>query len=356
MLYKQDWEQAQERIMAWWEREIIDRACLQVTAPLTEPWDAPSTPISAPTNLYEQWTDVDYVVASTADHIRHTFWGGEAFPLFSPNLGPDAFAAFFGGELRFVDPQTSWVPPIITDWKSAPELKIKPDNRWWQLQLKLLREAKVKGDKKWITGIPDTHAGGDALAALRGRNELCLDLYDHSQEVKVAMDCLVAAVLQVYEVYYEAINVEQDGSSSGWLAAWWPGRVNAVQCDYIALISSEMVEEFFLDSIIAEARWLDRAIFHLDGPDAVRHLDLLLNIPEIEAIQWVPGAGALPMTKWIPLLKRIQTSGRSLHLSVWPHEVQILLKELRPEGLMLNTRVNSEAEARDLLERVVKWT
>jgi len=146
MLYKADWEEAQQRIIAWWEGEIIDRVCLQVTAPRVEPWDAPSSCIPEPASLYQRWTDVDYVVKSTADRIRRTFWGGEAFPRFAPNLGPDAFAAFFGAELRFVDPQTSWVPPIITDWESAPELKIQPDNRWWQLQLKLLRETKAHGD------------------------------------------------------------------------------------------------------------------------------------------------------------------------------------------------------------------
>ena len=33
MLYKEDWQTAQERLQAWWDREIIDRACIQVTAP-----------------------------------------------------------------------------------------------------------------------------------------------------------------------------------------------------------------------------------------------------------------------------------------------------------------------------------
>lgn len=356
MLYKQDWEEAQRRIMAWWEREVIDRVCLQITAPLAEPWDAQSAPLAEPADLDERWTNVHYVVESTADRIRRTHWGGEAFPLFSPNLGPDAFAAFFGGDLRFVDPWTSWVPPIITDWEEAPQLRIQEDNRWWQLQLELLRQAKARGDGKWITGIPDTHASGDALAALRGRNELCLDLYDHAQEVRAAVDRMVDAVLRAYEVYYDIVEPEVFGSSSGWLPAWWPGRANVIQCDYIALISTEMVEEFFLESIITEAQWLDQAIFHLDGPDALRHLDLLLAIPEIQAIQWVPGAGALPMARWIPLLKRIQAAGKSLHLSVWPHEVQTLLEELKPEGLMLSTSVGSEAEARDLVEKAAGWS
>lgn len=124
---------------------MIDRVCLQVTAPRAEPWDAKSSPIPEPADLYEWWTNVEYVIESTADRIRRTFWGGEAFPLFFPNLGPDAFAAFFGGELQFVDPWTSWVPPLITDWERASELRIREDNPWWQFQLRLLREAQVRG-------------------------------------------------------------------------------------------------------------------------------------------------------------------------------------------------------------------
>jgi hypothetical protein len=352
MIYKDDWEEAQQRMLAWWEGEIIDRVCLQVTAPLTSA-DGLEDPASficqESADPYEYWTNVDYVIARTVERIQHTFWGGESFPLFWPNLGPDAFAAFFGADLHFMDRRTSWVLPIITDWQNAPVLRISEDNRWWRLQLELLAEAKARGDDKWITGIPDTHAGADALAALRGQSRLCLDLYDYPEEVKAAISRLLEAVLQVYEIYYQMVEAEKYGSSSGWLPARGPGRTNVVQCDFLAFVSPEMAEEFLLESIVAEARWLDHAIFHLDGPDAVRHLDLLLAIPEIQAIQWVPGARALPMTKWIPLLKRIQAAAKSLHLTVWPHEIRTLLEELKPEGLMLKTHVTCEAEASDLL-------
>ena len=33
MYYKPDWEQAKERMLAWWDHEIIDRACVAVHAP-----------------------------------------------------------------------------------------------------------------------------------------------------------------------------------------------------------------------------------------------------------------------------------------------------------------------------------
>jgi hypothetical protein len=58
------------------------------------------------------------------------------------------------------------------------------------------------------------------------------------------------------------------------------------------------------------------------------------------------------MLHWIPLLKRIQEAGKLLHLSVSPHEIESLLGELSPKGLMLSTGCSTEAEARELLSKI----
>lgn len=352
MLYKDDWELAQERMMAWWEQEIIDRACVQVTAPRA---GISRRKIPEPATVEERWTDLDYVVESQSEDISCTYYGGEAFPLFNPNLGPDIFAAFLGAPIHFAG-DTSWVDPVISDWETAPSFALDRQNRWWQMQMELLTRAQEAGRGKWITGIPDTHSGGDALSALRGRQQLCLDLIDASDDVHAAMAELEPIVLQVYDEFFPAVEYQRYGSSSGWLPAWWQGRANVIQCDFIALISPDMFERHFLHELAVQAQWLDRTIYHLDGPDCIRHLDLLFTIPQIRAIQWVPGAGAPPMPHWIPLLKRIQQAGRGLHLQTEPEHVETLLGELSPRGLMLNTTVDSEAEAKDLLRHVAQWT
>jgi hypothetical protein len=350
---KADWEAVQRRLVAWWHGEIVDRPCLQVTAPregYEEQWLSSRTR-AATTSLERWWTDIEFVVDRTARQIEATFWGGEAFPLFRPNIGPDAFAAFLGAPLRLLE-TTTWVEHTIEEWRQAPELRIDEDNRWWRLQLDLLRAGHEVGRGRWITGVPDTHAGGDALSALRGPSRLCLDLYDQPEVVKQALVQITEVARATYDAYFEILEPDVYGSSCSWLPCWFPGRSSAVQCDFIAFLSPAMVEEFILPAIVAEARCLDRAIFHLDGPDAIRHLDLLLAIPEIQAIQWVPGAGALPMTRWIPLLQRIQAGGKSLWLSATAAEVPVLLDALAPEGLMIHTSTDDERSARDLLAMV----
>ncbi len=93
----------------------------------------------------------------------------------------------------------------------------------------------------------------------------------------------------------------------------------------------------------------------LDGPDAIRHLDSLLSLPKLSGIQWIPGAGSPPMTEWIPLLKRIQNAGKLQHLICQKGEVRKLLRELEPEGILLDTICGSVKEADQLISEVRRW-
>ena len=58
------------------------------------------------------------------------------------------------------------------------------------------------------------------------------------------------------------------------------------------------------------------------------------------------------MSDWVPLLKRIQASGKLLRLSASPEEVGLLLRELKPEGVLLTTSCSSIQEADALLAEV----
>lgn len=348
LAFKKDFEKAVERIEAWWEREIIDRVCIQVEVP---PQEEELTP---PADLRERWTDVDYVITSAERKMSSTFWGGEALPVFYPNLGPDVFAAYLDCDLQFGE-TTSWSVPLITDWENPPPLRLDHDNRWWRLTQELTAQGIEAGQGKFIIGLTDLHGGGDALAALRDPQVLCQDLIDHPDRVKEAMVSLENIWFDVYEGLYGMIEPRMGGSTT-WLRVWSSGRYYPVSCDFICMISKEMFEEFFLGEIIAEINWLDRSLFHLDGPGAVHHLDTLLAIPNLDGIQWVPGAGRDEMLQWLPLLKRIQEAGKCLHLSLKAEEIKALMAELSPKGLMLATTAGSIVEAESLLKEAERWT
>ena len=62
------------------------------------------------------------------------------------------------------------------------------------------------------------------------------------------------------------------------------------------------------------------------------------------------------MSHWIRLMRRIQAGGKLLVLACEPWEVEILLTELEPEGLLLSTHCDSEEEARALLKNGARWS
>ena len=101
---------------------------------------------------------------------------------------------------------------------------------------------------------------------------------------------------------------------------------------------------------------LDHAIYHLDGPGQISHLDMLLEINELDGIQRSPGdkAGPRGSPKWYPYYKRILARGKNLVLWVQPEEVVPLIRELGPRGLLLQTACDTETDAKLLLNRVAK--
>lgn len=349
MRYKEDWESAKERLMAWWEREIVDRVVVQVTAP--RPGERKIVP---PDDLVRRWTDVEYVLDAAEEHMRLTYYGGESFPAFWPNLGPDVFAAFLGCDLEFGE-RTTWSVPLLRDWAQLDQVAFDRRGRWWRLCQRLLEEAGRRFDGDCILGLTDIHGGGDAVAALRDPQQLALDMIDHPAEVKRAMKLVEKVWFQVYEGELAVIRKYSEGVTT-WMNLWHPGTWYPVSCDFICMISRPMFREFILPELLAEINYLDRSIFHLDGPRALTHLDDLLAIPKLDAIQWVPGANSGPITQWFPMLKRIQAAGKGLQIHISPDELDAVMAELSPKGLCLCTSASSIEEAEAIIKRAAKLT
>jgi len=352
MEYKEDWEQAKKRISAFWHGEIIDRICISVRAPRA---NVKRKEIKPPDTLEERWTNMDFLLESAEENIRCTYWGGEAVPHYIPNIGPHFLAACLGCELKFAE-GTSWVvEPLIKSWDGFQGLKFNPENKWWKWVCEMTERTAKIGKDKFLTAIHDLHGGGAALSALRGVENFCMDLIEHPEEVKKCLKFINDFWFHAYKKLFSLTQKYGQEGSYSWLG-WAPGKTCYVQDDFIALISPEHFKEFFRDAIISQTEFLDYSIFHLDGPDCIKHLDLLLEIPSLNGIQWVPGAGHMPMTKWIPLLKRIQSAGKLLHINIDAQELETILSELSPKGLMIVTWVKSEEDAKELIKKAEKLT
>jgi hypothetical protein len=94
----------------------------------------------------------------------------------------------------------------------------------------------------------------------------------------------------------------------------------------------------------------------VDGKGVARHIDLILELPKLNAIQWVQGLGAdTPIMQWVPLIKRIQAAGKSVVVDLTHAELEDFIAAVRPEGILLTMASEDEEEERAILKRVSQW-
>ena len=261
---------------------------------------------------------------------------GDVIPIMQHNFGgrgaPMTMAYYLGGDVKFGE-DTVWVDPVIDNWDDF-EIKFDPDNIWWQRTLKFLETSCQMLCDRYFVGVPDF---GDALTSfslLRGAEDLIFDLVDNKQKILDAASSFTElwkkyhnACWQIYHKYYPG--------DANWMG-WGPGKNYPVQCDFSVLISPDMFKEFVIPELESLADYLDYMVFHLDGAEEIKHLDMLLDLPFMNAIQWVPGAGNPTAVHRLDMLKKIQSKNKSiLCLSESPEETKILTKELSPKGLRI---------------------
>lgn len=350
MKYINNWEKVQQRYLEFWARENHDKPLLSIHAPKEE---CMKVKTEFQGTIAQKWLDTEYIIQNSREAFEATFYGGEAYPVFNPNLGPDILGAILGSELEFGE-DTSWAQNVIKeDWNNVGKLEFNSQNKWWK-KIKEITEAAVndaKGD--YFVGITDLHPGLDAIVSLRGSENTCMDLYDNPEAIKKATFEILEVFKTIVDEIY-AITVKNIKGSTNWKGIWHPGKWYVTSSDIICMISKDMLADFVLPELTEELKWLDASIFHLDGPGAFKHLDSLLEIPELNGIQWQYGAGAPTAAHWIPELKKIQNAGKLIDVPVLPEEIDLLLEELSPEGVIYEMYCRTEQDARDILDKVNK--
>lgn len=348
-----DWEERLARQDAFWQCEKIDRPVAQITLPKRNP-DYPWPKSKTYASERERWTDSEYLAECALAWVMNTDWLGDSLPCTWPNLGPEVFSAFFGCELEYTA-TTSWSVPIIHEWSDVDKVRFSEDNSYWKKIEEMTDALLVVGRNRFYTGITDLHPGGDAIAAFRDPAQLNVDLIESPAEVKSLLSRVTDTFLQVYDHYYSKL------TAAGQAISAWCGIVSTRKWyvpsnDFSCMISKKMFDEVFLPGIRQECRHLEASIYHLDGPGALRHLDSLLDIEELNAIQWVYGEGNGRETDWLHVYKRCQAGGKGLQMGVEAGDLDFWMGNLRPEGLWLTINgVRDRDHAEAVLRKMRTW-
>ena len=356
---KPDFEASRKRYDAFWDQSVIDRPLVCVTLPRRHaPGERePASLARTYPDEASRWLDLDGRVDRMVWQLEHTEFLGDALPVAWPNMGPEIFSAWCGAGYEFGE-TTTWSTPSIEDWdRDAPGSRLNLEHPLFKATLDMTDKLIERGRGRFIVGLTDFHPGGDHLAALRDPQQLALDLFDNPGWVKRMVDVAGRDFFTAYDVFYERISAAGMPSTS-WIPLIAYGRYYIPSNDFSAMISPAMFEEFFLDGLVEECRFLDRSIYHLDGPGSLPHLDLLLGIEELDAIQWVPGAGNESLERWMPVYRRIQAAGKSMQiLDVNLDNYELLFEHLRPEGVYVGSvgGVRDRETAETVLKRFARW-
>jgi hypothetical protein len=348
-----DWEMRLARQDAFWQREIIDRPVVYISFLKPEPVCPMPEPRCYPTQR-ERWMDAEYLAQCALASVMNTAYLGDALPLAWPNLGPEVFSAFFGCELEYGE-TTSWSIPCLDDWSEVGKIAFSQENFYWKKLLEMTDALLEVGKGKFYTGITDLHPGGDALVAFRDPLRMNMDMIEAPEQVTALLDAIAPVHFRVYDFYADKL------TAAGQALTNWAGIVSCKRWyvpsnDFSCMISKAMFDEIFLPGIADECRHYEASIYHLDGPQALQHLDSLLEIPELNAIQWVYGSGNGRASDWLPIYMRCQEAGKGLQLWLDPDELDTFMEYLRPEGLWISLNwVTDEEQAEYLLKKIAAW-
>ena len=351
-----DWEKRLARQDAFWAGQIIDRPVVTFGLPKKQP--DPAFPKPAPRQwptLRDRWFDAEYTARQMLACVRSIDYYGDALPATFPNLGPEVFSAFFGMELEYGE-STSWSIPNLEDWADVDPIRFSEDNIYFKTLNEMTDVMLEIGRGQFYVGLTDLHPGGDAIAAFRDPQDLALDMIEHVDQVKALLTRVNETYFKVYDLLYDRL------VAAGQAISTWAGIVSTKKWyvpsnDFSCMVSREMFDDVFLPGIVEECRFLEASIYHLDGPGALQHLDSLLEIPELNAIQWVYGSGHGGPSDWMDVYKKCQAAGKGLQLGLSVDELDLFMDALRPEGLWIGLGGVKDADhAGAVLKKVASWT
>lgn len=348
-------DQAMQRVYAWFENEIIDRPPVRFMGHNAFANQEVDFSGLSPTERKAKWYDPEYQIDRYVQSLESRVFRAETFPVYWPNLGPDVYAAFYGARLHFGE-VTSWSEPLVRDWRDVETLKLDKNNEYFKKLEEFTTYALDRCAGRSLVGYTDLHPGLDCAAAWRDPQQLCLDMIDSPDEAHRLAELSIADFEIIYD-HFDAMLKSHGQLSVSWMGIPSHGRMHIPSCDFSNLISPAMYCEYGLPILRREVKTMTHNIFHVDGKRVARHLDAILSVPEIHALQWVQGVGDdQPIMQWAPFIRDIQARNMPVIIDLQKHELDDFIAAIRPEGIFLWIATENEQEEKDLLKRIEKWT
>ncbi|MGN8630453.1 cobalamin-dependent protein [Blautia sp. HCP3S3_G3] len=341
--YKTDWEGTKEKFRNYWDHKNTGRPLMCVIARRPEVESlSDGTPVEGGYldqicqgkyyNLPEElkWKDMEdkyqnaeRIVARYRYFCETHAFLGESFPNLNIDFGPGSLASYLGSEIGFKE-DTVWFNKCLDSWDGVPKLTFDPENKWFKKHIQLAKDCQALAGDDFYVDMPDLMENIDVLASLRGAQDTLFDLLDEPEKVGERIQEVTDLYFEYYDRFYDIIKDEEGGNAYTVFQIWGPGKTVKLQCDFSAMMSPEDFRTYIQPSLRTQAEKVDHVLYHLDGPAAIKHMDALMEIDGIDALQWTSGDagpdGTLP--DWDVIYDKAIAAGKSIWVKVYSGEFE----------------------------------
>ncbi len=350
--WKPNLEETKKRYINWWNHKGIILNMWEHFQEGVKPHaDIPMPP--APRDLNQKWFDPEWRAEYLDWYVAHSSLMADMLPVANTQLGPGSLAAILGGVFEGGE-DTIWIHP---DPNYSDDIVFNPNHPNYLLHKDLLKACKQKAQGHYYVGMPDLMEGLDVLAAIKGTDQVLLDTVMQPEVLEHQMQQINDIYFQVFDELYDIIR-EGDEMAFCYFSSWAPGKMSKLQSDISTMISVDDYRRFVQPFIREQCQKIDYTLYHLDGVGAMHHLDALLEIKELNAIQWTPGVGEPQggSPKWYDLYKKILAHGKSI-MACWVtlDELRPLLDNIGGDGVHLEMDFHNEQEVEQAMRIIEEY-
>lgn len=351
--WKSNLEETKQRYINWWNHKGIILNMWEHFQEGVQP-HAEIMPPAPAKDLSQKWFDPQWRAEYLDWYVAYSSLKADILPVANTQLGPGSLAAILGGVFEGGE-DTIWIHPNpdFTD-----EIVFNPEHPNWILHKELLKACKAKANGHYFVGMPDLMEGLDVLAALKGTDRVLLDTVMQPEILEQQMQQINDIYFKVFDELYDIIR-EGDEMAFCYFSSWAPGKMSKLQSDISTMISQDDYRRFVQPFIREQCQKIDYTLYHLDGVGAMHHLPALLEIEELNAIQWTPGVGEPQggSPKWYDLYKKILAGGKSV-MACWVtlDELKPLLDHIGADGVHLEMDFHNEKEVEQAMRIVEEYT
>ena len=341
--YKLNWAETKEKFANYWQHKNTGRPLMCVIArrPEVEQF-SDGTPVEGgyldqicqgkyynmPKELYwkdmeDKYQNAERIVARYRYFCDTHAFLGESFPNLNIDFGPGSTAAYLGSDIGFKE-DTVWFKKCLDGWDGVPKLTFDPENKWFKKHLQLAKDCRALAKDDFYVDMPDLMENIDVLASLRGAQDTLFDLLDEPEKVGKRIQEVTDVYYEYYDRFYDVIKDKDGGNAYTVFQIWGPGRTVKLQCDFSAMMAPEDFRKYIQPSLRTQSENVDHVLYHLDGPAAIKHMDALMEIEGIDALQWTSGDagpdGTLP--DWDVIYDKAIAAGKSIWVKVYSGEFE----------------------------------